>query len=730
MIKKYLIGVSVFALAALAFAKSDAELEALVAKMTLEEKVGQLVQLSSSGRTGEKLAEDASGAVLPKDVAEWVRRGEVGSLLGACGVKNFNALERIAVEESRLGIPLMVGHDMIHGVKTQLPIPLALSMTWDEKLWYEAGSLIAREAPTKGANWTFTPMVDTARDARWGRIAESGGQDAYLTGLMAAAMVRGIQRDDTPVRVAACLKHFVGYGAAIAGRDYNAVEMSESTLRNFYLPPFKAGIDAGAMTVMPAFHTLNGIPCSVSPWLLKDILRDEFGFNGFTISDWGAVEEVVRHGVAENLAEAAELSFNAGMDEDMMSGAFRAHLADAVRAGRIAESDIDRAVMRVLRVKNALHLFERPYIDEAAVENGINLEAHAAFAREVAAKTCVLLKNADKTLPLKPGVKVALIGPCADRKAQFNGTWASWADNAKNMTLVEGLRADGVDFIECEGYDYEQPKLDAEGIAKAAAAADVIVALFGEYTPHSGEGMSRMKLELGGRQLEALEIMKRSGKPIIAVVLSGRPLAIPELAERADAVIAAWSPGTSGGWGIADILTGRVNPSARLTVEMPLATGQSPNYYNRTATARPAPNRGTPYTSRYIDGEVASLYPFGYGLSYTEFTYANEAVERKGDELVFSCDLANAGAVEGVETVQVYTRELFAREARPIRELRGWKRVALKPGESTRVEIAVPVARLMHWEGGARVPASGRHHAWIAKDSASGKRLDLKHDLL
>ena len=711
--------------AMVAGAKTDAELETLLKGMTLEEKVGQLVQLSSSGKTGEKLAEDASGAVLPKDVADWVRKGEIGTLLGACGIKNYNALQKIAVNESRTGIPLMVGHDMIHGVQTQLPIPLALAMTWDEDVWYAAGDMIGRETPTKGANWTFTPMVDTSRDGRWGRIAESGGQDAYLTSRMAAAMVKGIQRDENPTRVAACMKHYVGYGAAIAGRDYNAVEMSESTLRNFYLPPFKAGVDAGAMTVMPAFHTLNGVPCSASKWLLTDILRGEFGFKGFTISDFNAVQELVGHGVVADGAEATVAAFNAGMDQDMMSGDYRANLAAAVRSGKVKEADVDRSVMNVLKIKNALHLFEKPYIDEAELAKNVDLEADAALAREVAAKTCVLMKNEKGALPLKPGVKVALIGPCTDRKAQFNGTWASWDDNAKNMTLVEGLKADGVDFVACEGYDYEQMNIDKEGIEKTAAAADVIVAVFGEYTPHSGEGQSRMKLELEGRQLEAFEIMKQTGKPIVAVVMSGRPLAIPELAEGADAIVEVWSPGTSGGWGIADVLTGLVNPSARLTVEIPWATGQSPNYYNRTRTARPAPNRRKGYTSRYIDGEVASLYPFGYGLSYTEFAYANEAVERKGDELVFSCDVTNSGKVDGVETVQVYTRELVARETRPIRELRGWKRVALKAGETAHVEIAVPVARLAHWEGPTLVEAKGRHHGWIAKDSAAGKLLEF-----
>ena len=386
-----------------AMAITDAEIEALIGKMTVEEKVGQLVQLASAGKADGPLSEDATGVALPADVAEMVRKGKVGSLIGACGVTNFNAFQRIAMNEARVKIPLMVGHDMIHGVMTQAPIPLALSCAWDEKLWYDCGRLIAVETPAKGCNWTFAPMVDMCRDPRWGRIAEGPGQDPYLGGKMGAALVRGIQSRAGALPVAACLKHFAAYGGAEAGRDYNTVEMSESTFRNVYLPPFEDGVRAGALTVMPAFNTLNGVPCSVNKWLLTDILRGHLGFEGFTISDWEGVKECEfdRHGMAETHAGLAVLALAAGMDQDMMSGLYQRELVRLVQEGKVPMSEIDRSVRNILKVKTALGLWENPYIDEAKLASQIDLAAHARQARAIAAKCCVLLKNDNSVLPLE-----------------------------------------------------------------------------------------------------------------------------------------------------------------------------------------------------------------------------------------------------------------------------------------------------------------------------------------
>lgn len=704
---------------------TDAEIDALVAKMTLEEKVGQLVQLGSGGDNAGAESEDASNLGVKPEVAAQVRNGEVGSLIGACGVRNFNAFQKIAVEQSRLGIPLMVGHDMIHGVFTQLPIPLALSCTWDEEIWRKGGELIARETPLKGCNWTFTPMVDIARDPRWGRIAEGPGQDTLLASKMSAALVKGIQTTDVAMPVAACLKHFVGYGAPFGGRDYNAVEMSESTFRNVYLPPFAAGVDAGALTVMPAFHTFNGVPCSVNRWLLTDVLRGELGFAGYTISDYNAVGECAwddHHGVADGEESVTALAVNAGMDQDMMSGAYRKTLASAVKKGLVTEDMLNARVKNVLRVKNALGLFEHPYIDEAAVRAKFDFAAHAKLAREVAGRVAVLLKNEKETLPLKPGAKVLLCGPGTDDAWHMVGCWASWCENVVNGTLQAGLKADGVDFTFVKGYDWRGEKVDADAIRAAAKQADVIVASFGERGNDAGENQSRMRLDLPKGQLAAIDVIKSTGKPFVAVLTNGRPLAIPELAQKADAVLEAWNPGTSGGWGIADVLTGKVNPSGRLTTEFPYAAGQCPLFYNTTRTGRPH-KPGDRWTTRYVDGPIGALYPFGHGLSYTTFAYANEQATVEGDKVVFTAEIANTGSRDGVETVQVYTRQLVGVESRPIRELRAWKRVSLKAGEKQSVRLEVPVAELSYWAGSKKLAASGAFEAWIAPSSTQGRKL-------
>ncbi len=706
-------------------ARADAEfVNSLIGKMTLEEKVGQLIQVGSEGAASS----DESKKAITPELAAALRAGRVGSLIGACGPKKFNDLQRIAVKESRLGIPIMVGHDVIHGCRTVLPIPLGLSTCWDEEVWRKGGEMMAVEALTRGCNWTFNPMLDISRDARWGRIAESPGQDPLVASRYAAAIVRGYQGDDPSDgrHIAACLKHFVAYGAGEGGRDYNTVELSDDTLRNVYLPPFRAAVQAGALTVMPAFHALNGVPCSVNRYLLTDVLRGEFGFRGFTISDWGAVAECATgHAVGTVGADIAAQAINAGMVQEMVTDSFKTGLAEAVRDGRVTEATLDEAVRRVLTVKEKLGLFRKPYLDENLIES-VDFVAHNALARETAAKCCVLLKNGP--LPLAKDAKVALVGTLANDPGEMLGTWQTWRDTFDRATLREGLEADGVtvSYAPCFA---PTGKVDVAALRRAVADADVVVAAFGELCSMNGENCSRADITLPGDQLTAIREIKASGKPFVAVLFSGRPLAIPELAESADALISAWNPGSSGGWGVADVLTGKTEPYGRLTVDFPTKTGECPLYYNRLPTGRPwEPNKY--WVTRYIDAPSPgrSLYPFGFGLTYTSFSYSNEQVKRTGDKVVCKATIANTGARAGSELVQVYVRDLVAPVSRPRRELKGYARVSLKPGERSAVTIEIPVAELGFWHDGKRLDASGEFAAWIAPDSDSGKELRFMVD--
>ena len=717
---KRLVAGAVLAASAAAAYGDAARVEGLLGRMTLEEKVGQLVQV---GSTGVASSDESKTAVAP-ELAEALRAGRVGSLIGACGPEKFNALQRIAVAESRLGVPIMVGHDVVHGCRTVLPIPLGLSMSWDEDLWRRGAEMMAVEARTRGCNWTFNPMLDVSRDARWGRIAESPGQDPLVAARYAAAMVRGYQGEDPSDgrHIAACLKHFVAYGAGEGGRDYNAVELSDDTLRNVYLPPFRAGVAAGALTVMPAFHTLNGTPCSVNRYLLTDVLRGEFGFKGLTISDWAAVaESATGHAVGTAGSDIAAKALNAGMDQEMMSDSYRNGLAAAVKDGRVPAAALDEAVRRVLTVKDRLGLFARPYLDEG-LSGRIDFGAHDALAREAAAKCCVLLKNGGQ-LPLAKGTKVALVGALADDAYEMFGTWQLWRDHAVRATLREGLDADGV-RVSYEPCYAVTGKVDVAALRRAVAAADVVVAAFGELCSMNGENTSRADITLPGDQLTAVREIKASGKPFVAVLFSGRPLAIPELVEAADALVAAWNPGSSGGWGVADVMTGLAEPYGRLTVDFPTLTGECPLYYNRLPTGRPwQPN--TLWVTRYIDAPSPgrSLFPFGFGLTYTAFAYSDERAEVAGDKVVFTATLSNTGARAGSELVQVYVRDLVATVSRPRRELKGFARVALKPGESKSVRIEVPVADLGFWHNGRYLVEKGDFAAWIAPDSDSGREI-------
>ena len=704
----------------------DAVKDALLARMTLEEKIGQTVQLGSTGFASD----DQSKTALSDELRKIVREGRAGSLIGACGVEKFNAIQRMAVEESRLGIPLLVGHDIIHGCRTVLPIPLGLSCAWDEELWRRGAEMMAVEALSRGCNWTFNPMLDIARDARWGRIAECAGQDPLVASRYAAAMVRGYQGDDPSDgrHIAACLKHYVSYGACEGGRDYNTVELSDDTLRNVYLPPFRAGVAAGALTVMPAFHALNGVPCSVNRYLLTDILRGEFGFAGYTISDYNAIGECVSgHAVVAKGADAAAMALNAGMDQDMMSGVYRDHLRTAVEKGLVTTAALDEAVRRILTVKERLGLFKNPCID-ADILKRIDFKAHRALAREAAAKCTVLLKNERGVLPLGKGLRVALLGSLSDDRAEMIGTWQLWREGYENATVREGLLADGIGSVSfVEAYSVTGG-VDRAAIRTACAAADVVVASFGEscddHAPMNGENCSRADIGLPGEQDEAVREIKASGKPFVAILFTGRPLAVPALKAAADAMVVAWNPGSSGGWGVADVLTGTSEPYGRLTCDFPHRTGECPLYYNRLPTGRPW-KKGNYWSTKYIDAPSPgeSLFPFGFGLAYTTFAYADEKAEVKGDKVVFSAQVTNTGGRSGHELVQVYVRDLLASVSRPRRELKGYRRVTLAPGETRRVEIAVPTSELGFWHNGKYRLEPGEFAAWIAGDSDSGREL-------
>ena len=705
------------AVAALTAGADETRIDALVAKMTVEEKVGQLLQRvtrESSVANGG----DMTGRAFSEKTCELIRRGEVGSLVGVPGLADYNLYQKAAVEGSRLGIPLMFGRGYVHGCRVTFPIPLAQSCAWEPELVRRTCAYTAGEALAEGINWVYGPMLDIARDARWGRIAESPGQDPYLASLLAAEMIRGFQGEDLSDgrHLAACVKHYVAYGACEGGRDYNGAEMGEDTLRDVYLPPFAAAIAAGAQTVMPAFSTLNGVPCTMNRHLLLDILRDELGFRGFTVSDWDAIGEcdVNHHGVTDDDVDAAARALNAGTEVDMLSTAYAKGLAAAVRGGRVKMSVLDDAVRDVLRVKFALGLFEHPYLDPVSTTGRIDRAAGLALAREAAEKCCVLLKNEKDLLPLRRGATVALGGPYADAAKEMFGCWTIHTDVSTNQSLQAGLAAEGVATV---------PFGSSE-----AARAEVVVLALGESMWRSGENTSRADLSLPADERALLAAAKKTGKPVVVVLFSGRPLAVPEVAKEADAVLQAWQLGSCCGWGVARVLTGAAEPYGRLTVDFPQAAGQCPFYYNRLTTGRP--NDGTKigqpgelWLTRYIDVPFKAVWPFGAGLAYTRFRYGEEKVEVRDGEVVFSAMVTNVGSRRGSEVVQVYVRDCVAEVARPRRELKGFQRVFLAPGESRRVEIVVPRSRFAYHAYGRLVPGEGAFRAWIAPDSDSGREL-------
>ncbi|MCS7061024.1 MAG: glycoside hydrolase family 3 N-terminal domain-containing protein [Anaerolineae bacterium] len=690
----------------------------LLARMTLEEKVGQMNQELP-------LAPPQLDAVRAGRIGSFIT--EVSALAGA-GVdpspavraEICNDLQRVAVTESRLGIPLLFGRDVIHGYRTIFPIPLGMAATWNPERVEQAASVAAMEAAAAGIKWTFAPMLDIARDPRWGRIAEGPGEDPFLGSALARAMVRGFQGDNLsrPDKLAACAKHYAGYGAAEGGRDYNFVDISMRTLRDVYLPPFRAAVDAGAATLMSGFHDYSGVPVAANRTLLTDVLREEWGFQGFVVSDWNAVHELVVHGIAADDGDAAVKATTAGVDMDMIAGAYVNQLAQQVRSGRLSIDVVDQAVRRILRVKLAAGLFDHPYTDPQRAARVILTPDHRALARQLAHESCVLLKNENNLLPLRPEgpfKRIAVFGPFAQARGELFGTWTLDGRAEDVTSIADALRETAPTPFEILCLS-DKPD---ESLYHTLMGVDLAVLVVGEHPRRSGEAASVSNLELPAGQRQMIESIHDAGVPIVLIVLAGRPLAIKREVDLAHAVLYAWHPGVEGGYAVADLLFGRAVPSGRLPVTMPRATGQVPIYYNHRNTGRPAANRGD--SSRYIDLPIGPLFPFGFGLSYTTFRYSDMRIVQNGRTVHISAQVTNTGAIAAVETAQLYVRDVVASLTRPVKELKGFCKLFLQPGETQTAHFTLSEEDLTFTGLDDRpVFEPGVFHVWVGAHSASG----------
>jgi beta-glucosidase len=703
----------------------------LLAQMTLEEKLGQLQQLSGLPQ----------GTCRPEQIG-LAKKGGLGSVLTVRGARNVNEVQHAAREGSRLKIPLLFGFDVIHGYRTIFPIPLGAAASWDPDAVEAAESVAAAEARAAGVNWTFAPMVDIARDPRWGRIAEGAGEDQFLGAAMARARVRGFQGGDysRPDRVLACAKHFVAYGAAEGGRDYNTTDLSEHTLRGVYLPPFKAALDAGVGTFMSAFNDLNGVPASGNPFTLTQVLRKEWGFDGFVVSDYNSVIELINHGLAADEADAAWHALTAGVDMEMVSTSYATYGARLVKEGRLPLAVLEEAVRRVLRIKVRAGLFENPYADEDRERATILKPEFRATARRVAARSLVLLKNEGKVLPFSPSLTpLAVVGPLADDREDMLGSWSGDGRKEDVVTILEGIqRAVGptTEVVHAAGGHLDLAALggetapsaagdfEIENAVRVARGAAAVVLVVGETGAMSGEAASRSSLDLPGRQLELAQKIIGLGKPVAVVLLNGRPLSIPWLADHAPAILEAWFPGTEAGNAVADVLFGQVNPGGKLPVTFPRTVGQVPIYYSHKRTGRP-PREENKYTSKYLDAAWTPLYPFGHGLSYTEFRFRDlrlsaPTISTQGSVAV-SAQVENVGPREGDEVVQLYLEPVTASVTRPVQELKGFRRLTLKPGEGRRVEFTLTSEHLGFFDRQMKwVVEPGEFQVRIGNSSLSG----------
>ena len=711
------------------------KVEALLGKMTLEEKLGQMNQLS------------------PWDFDELagkVRKGEVGSILNYTDSALVNKIQRVAVEESRLGIPLLVSRDVIHGYKTIFPIPLGQAATFNPQIVERGARVAAVEASADGIRWTFAPMIDISRDPRWGRIAESCGEDPYLTSVMGTAMIKGFQGSllNSPTSMAACAKHFVAYGASEGGKDYNSTFVPERVLRNVYLPPFKAAVDAGCATFMTSFNDNDGVPGTANKFVLKDILRDEWKFDGMVVTDWASAAEMINHGFCADGKDAAEKSVNAGVDMDMVSETFIKNLKRSLEENVVSMQAIDNAVRNILRLKFRMGLFDNPYI--ATPQRVKYAEEHLKAAKEAVEQSVILLKNSNGTLPLTDNVRtIAVVGPMADAPYEQLGTWVFDGEKEHTVTPLKAIKemyGDKVNVIFEPALAYSRDK-DRSGIVKAVSAArraDAVIVFVGEESILSGEAHSLANLDLQGAQSELIKSLSAVGKPLVTVVMAGRQLTIGKEVEASDAVLYLFHPGTMGGPAIADILFGKVNPSAKTPVTFPRMTGQLPMYYAHNNTGRPANptemlideipveagQTSVGCRSFYLDAGDTPLFPFGYGLSYTTFEYSNLKLASDmltvGGELLVTVDLKNTGRYDGVEVVQLYIQDKVGSVTRPVKELKAFRRVALKVGESTVVSFSLPVSELAFWGYDMTYGVEpGDFRLWVGTSSAEGLSADF-----
>lgn len=718
----------------------DEKVEALLSRMTLEEKIGQTALRGMSSRH--------KGPV-PGELTDQVKKGRVGAFLNVMIKPNAEQLQRTAVEESRLGIPLLFARDVIHGFRTIFPIPLGQAASWNPQLAGQAARISAVEASSYGVRWTFAPMMDIARDPRWGRIAESFGEDPYLSEVFAAAMVEGFQGEDLsdPTSLAATAKHYAGYGAAEGGRDYDTTWIPENLLRNVYLRPFHAAVEAGAATIMSGFNDLNGVPVTTNRFLLTEILREEWGFDGFVVSDWESLTETIDHGYARDARHAAELGANAGLDMEMVSTAYEDHLADLIREGTVSEEQLDQFVRRILRVKFRLGLFEQPYFDP---DRDVLLGEDAlAAARQAARESFVLLKNENNVLPLSGKQKLAVIGPLADAPHEQLGTWTFDGKKENTRTPLAALKAAAGDNIVYEqglAYSRDRSRERFGAAVKAARASDAVVFFAGEEAILSGEAHSRADITLPGAQEALIEALAETGKPLVLVVMAGRPIVMHELLGRVDAVLFAWHPGTMGGPALADVLFGKASPSGRLPVTWPKAAGQIPIYYNHKNTGRPPNDEDFVHIddipigawqsslgndSHYLDLGFRPEFPFGFGLTYTTFAYKDLRLDRKtvppGGTLEVSAVVRNTGRRTATEVVQLYTRDLVGDVTRPVRELKGFQRVTLEPGQSRKVRFRLHTDDLAFYnQQMQRVTEPGRFDLWVAPNAAEGLRASFE----
>lgn len=719
---------------------------ALLAKMTLEEKIGQLNQLFYIRQFMQ-----------PEMMEPDIRAGKIGSLLFVTDPATINRFQKVAVEQSRLKIPLLFGFDVIHGFRTVFPVPLAMAASWDPSLVERAQTVAAREARAAGVHWTFAPMVDIARDPRWGRIVEGAGEDPYLGAKMSAAQVRGFQGSDpsAPGRVLACMKHFAGYGAADGGRDYDSVYLSDAQLYNVYLPPFKAAVDAGVGCTMSAYMNLNDVPATGNAFLLQDVLRKQWGFKGFVVSDADSVGNLTTHGFAADKADAALRAIAAGVDMEMslprspVGSAYDSSLAKLVKEGRVTTAQIDSAAQRILEAKFKLGLFDNPYVDESAVASHHNNPDHRQLARVAAQRSAVLLRNEGNLLPLTRGdaKSIAVIGPLGDSRRDMRGPWTLADDMKTAVSVVEGIRekvgpnvkvdyAQGVDIARAypsifaifggarpAAWSDAQKNEEFEKAVALARASDLVVLVLGEHEEMSGEAASHSTIELPGRQRALLEAVSALGKPVVLVLINGRPVDISWAMNRVPAILEAWHPGGEGGNAVADLIWGDATPGGKLPVTWPRSSGQIPIYYARNITQQP--ESAKEFTSRYWDMPTSPLFPFGYGLSYTTFAYSNlrvsKAEAKLGESVEVSVDVENTGRRAGEEVAQLYIHQRSGSASRPVRELKGFERLALAPGEKKTVRFTLGKPELTYWSSAVKgwIQEPATFDVWAGGDSAA-----------